>query len=268
MANTQRIAVAALTKGYTNKAEYNMLISRNKALQQVREPDMTVDYLLFHEGNISIGDQQYIRDATPDLDIKFIDVSFEFAYKPSENGKTSGMCKPSCTSDAFSTGYKTMCRFWLHRFLEYTSEYDYVVRIDEDCVVRSLPLSSMVKDMQGSDNVYLTPCLMDVDGAEVVMGLNQLSTNFAKEHGLVNPVFNKNPYTNVFILDVNHFKGLAIFHEYCKRIDDTGCIYVNRWGDLPMWGIILSMMVPHSKWGVDPRLKYFHGSHFNHINVY
>jgi hypothetical protein len=264
-----RVAVAALTKGYADLNEYKMLISRNISLSKTKNNEgLEVHYILFHEGNITTDHQEYIRKETPDLDIRFIDVSEEFHYIPSNKGISNGICRPTCTSRAFSHGYKSMCRFWLHRFLEYTDGYDYVVRVDEDCIIKSMPLSLIISDMQSRDFVYMTPLLLDADGEEVTMGLDKVSTDFAKDRGLPPPIFNKNPYTNVFIMNSKFFKGNSIFKDFCNVVDDTGCIYANRWGDLPMWGIILSMIMPgsNSKWGVENRIRYYHGSHSNHIN--
>ena len=261
-----KVAIAALTKGYPDCNAYDTLIQRNRSLLYMKTGDLEVYHVLFHEGNISQEHQLYITGKTPSLNIQFIDVSDEFKYVPSYQGCKTGLCKRTEKSDRFSQGYKTMCRFWLHRFLEYTHGYDYVVRVDEDCIVNSLDLKSVIDDMQKSGKVYLTPCLMSEDDYDVVLGLSKLSNGFSEKRGLTCPVYNQNPYTNVFILNVEYFKGLTLFQEYCEEVDKTGCIYINRWGDLPLWGVILSTMVPRDKWDIEKRIKYHHGSHCNNIN--
>ncbi len=263
-----RVVIAALTRGFHDTNAYATLIARNRSLSDVAicDQDLDVHHVLFHEGNISQEHQLYIADKTPSLNLKFVDVSEEFRYVPSDQGCKTGLCKETQGSARFSLGYKTMCRFWLHRFLDYTHDYDYVVRVDEDCVVKSLDLTSIIDDMRSSGKVYLTPSLMSEDSHDVVIGLARFSDRFAQEKGLAHPVYNQNPYTNVFVMNIEYFKCLALYQEYCKEVDKTGCIYINRWGDLPLWGVILSIMVPRDKWAVENRLVYYHGSHCNHIN--
>ena len=59
-----RIAIVALTRGYPDdKSQYQTLIKRNSSIQRsiIQHRDNTVDIILFHEGNISKFDQEYIN---------------------------------------------------------------------------------------------------------------------------------------------------------------------------------------------------------------
>ena len=55
---------SSLTRGYPDdKSQYQTLIKRNSSIQRsiIQHRDNTVDIILFHEGNISKFDQEYIN---------------------------------------------------------------------------------------------------------------------------------------------------------------------------------------------------------------
>ena len=153
----KKIAICILTRGYKSRFQYADLIRRNRAIFKVIEApgeDFSIDYLVFHEGNICKSHQDFIARYSNLPDIKFIDVGYEFQ---SPSNMTSVYCHSTVLSNSFSIGYKAMCRFWSDRFLDYTKEYRYVVRIDEDCIIKNFPLSALIQEMQSSNINYMTP---------------------------------------------------------------------------------------------------------------
>ena len=72
--------------------------------------------ILFHEGNISDKDQNYIINNT-NGQIYFVDVHEVFNIYPGIDG------------------YKIMCKFQMYYLWDYVSDYDYVIRIDEDIFI-------------------------------------------------------------------------------------------------------------------------------------
>ena len=76
---------------------------------------------MFHEGNISKFDQNFINSQSRD-EIKFVDVSQYFQnidIQLKEDNK-------------FTLGYRQMCRFNMYHIWEEVKEYDYILRVDED----------------------------------------------------------------------------------------------------------------------------------------
>ena len=72
---------------------------------------------MFHEGNISKFDQNFINSQSKD-EIKFVDVSQYFQnidIQLKEDNK-------------FTLGYRQMCRFNMFHIWEEVSEYDYILR--------------------------------------------------------------------------------------------------------------------------------------------
>ncbi len=66
--------IATLTRGYTDIEKYSMLIKRNRHIAR-KLKDKTIDILIFHEGNILKEHQAHIKAETPELALKFIDIS-------------------------------------------------------------------------------------------------------------------------------------------------------------------------------------------------
>ena len=98
-----KIAIFALTRGYPNEiTRYDDLLKRNMSIfyNINNKRESPADLILFHEGNISKSDQQYINSHCPE-EIKFINVAKYFSKTtlPQEGGSK------------FNAGYRYMCRF-------------------------------------------------------------------------------------------------------------------------------------------------------------
>ena len=68
-------AVVVLTRGYSDIIHYNNLLLRNKCLEKYYNEN--IDYIIFHEGNISDIHQSYINSKTL-IPFIFINVSDSF----------------------------------------------------------------------------------------------------------------------------------------------------------------------------------------------
>jgi hypothetical protein len=53
---------------------------------------------------------------------------------------------------------------------------------------------------------------------------------------------------------------------FLEEIDKCGCVYSNRWGDLPIWGLILSTLINEEYYEEIKKISYYHGSWNKHIN--
>jgi hypothetical protein len=67
------------------------------------------------------------------------------------------------------------------------------------------------------------------------------------------------------MLDLNFFRQHEITQKFLQEIEKSHGIYSNRWGDAPIWGIILYALA-----GVDfyelSDTGYLHGSHNHYVN--
>ncbi|MFM7675913.1 MAG: hypothetical protein ACKO5F_10085 [Synechococcus sp.] len=124
---TIRVAVAVLSRGHEQLSDYAPLIQRNRALDVAlrhdvgeaatngnpaqangnrSEPTISVEHLIFHEGNITPEQQIYIRARSRLAPLTFIDVSAEFAptlpaqqeseWCPPANPNASPMATNAC----------------------------------------------------------------------------------------------------------------------------------------------------------------------------
>lgn len=283
---TIRVAVAVLSRGHEQLSDYTPLIQRNRALDvalrhnvgeaatndnraQVNgnrsEHAISVEHLIFHEGNVTPEQQIYIRARSRLAPLTFIDVSAEFAPTlPAQ--QESAWCQPTSKSERFSHGYKCMCRFWLDGFLRYTENWDYLVRLDDDCTVAHLDLPHCIQRMQHDGLTYLTPCRQK-DHPDVTVGLEAFLRDFASQENLDHqPSIANCPYTNCAIIDLNHYRQNTRFQRFCQAVHASGCIDINRWGDLPLWGGFLSLESPEQPLNIEDSISYFHGSHRGFVN--
>jgi hypothetical protein len=257
-----KVAIAALTRGYPTFDGYNTLIQRTKAIELCifDESDSleAFDFLFFHEGNFSDAHQEQFRQLFPASAIHFISVS-DYFYNHANHPKISEHCRPSPLADKFPFGYKCMCSFWLNGFLSYAANYDYIIRIDEDCILQHARLSAYIKEMQVTRSVYSSTSFKSVEPKEVTDGLHEFCTNFAARNKTrsMGEVPEYLPYTNFSIFDVKYYTRSSLFSRFCEEVHRSGCIFINRWGDLPLWGYYL--MISHDTVFFPRDLIYKHG---------
>lgn len=256
---TIKSCIAALTRGYETFDKYSDLIKRNKAIE-THLNDKTIDILLFHEGNITHEHQILIAKETPLLTILFVNI-LGGAFK---NEKASVAFDKETAR--FSLSYRHMCSFWFVDFWNFVKEYDYLLRIDEDCFVEcnldkifvSLQQYTFIAGHQGHDAGFVTK------------GLNAFSLAFIQRHlnypfKSRTPKSPSGPYTNLFALDLK-IRNNEIFQQYIADVDKSNYIYERRWGDLPLWGEMIYYIFGTSNIMIDKNIKYFHGSHRAQVN--
>ena len=250
--------IAALTRGYDTFDKYSDLIKRNKAIE-THLNDKTIDIVLFHEGNITHEQQILIAKETPALTILFVNILGD-AFKKE---------KASVIFDAdtarFDLSYRHMCSFWFIDFWKFVKEYDYLLRIDEDCFVEcnldrifiGLKTYKFIAGHQGHDAGFVTKGLTAFFLAFIQRHPYHYYTNI--------PKYPSGPYTNLFGINLS-IRNKRIFQQYIADVDKSKYIYERRWGDLPLWGEVIYYIFGKDTMLIDKNIKYFHGSHNAQVN--
>jgi len=151
-------------------------------------------------------------------------------------------------SEQFGIGYKHMCRLWFSALWPYLTEYDFILRTDID--------NKYLHGAWPTDIHYFgTVACVGEDSGDVTVGLSETIWKH-----LVQPK-KRYPYTNVMFVNVTWAATDMNLQKIFQRVEETSCICINRWGDLPLWGETLSRL------GLRPELisgwKYTHTSHEN-----
>jgi len=248
-----------LTRGYKDIQKYDDLIKRNNHISQHLR-DKSIPNVIFHEGNITVEHQTYIRAQTPELETEFIDVS-NVCFQPEKKNI------PFEEAEGFDMGYRHMCSFWFVNFFDVV-KYDQLLRIDEDCFVTT-NLDAIFVELD--TYTFITAICAD-DDDYVTKGLNQFSLDFMHAHA--NHAFKnystrnpRGPYTNFFALSLTNIRNNTMFQKYRESVDANNFIYKRRWGDLPLWGEVICYIFGNESMKIDPTIQYFHGSHKVKVNA-
>lgn len=252
-------AIALLTRGYKTLKEYDLLIERNRAIE-IHMNDKykeSIDFLVFHEGNITKEQQIYIQGETPKISLTFVNIETSFrkildvqVHPPTQR---------------FPLSYRNMCNFWFCEFWNYVEKYHKLIRIDEDCIMKSNPFE-MLEQLNEKVCVYGH---WSHDDTFVTCFLNEFTMNFLKKKGYnhVEPRTPGGPYTNVFGINLQYLHNTPYVQQYKNEIQKSNNIYIYRWGDLPLWGEIFRYFFDkeHSTLLSD-KIQYYHGSHKIKVN--
>lgn len=245
-------AIVLLTRGYNILEKYNELIKRNIAIENNLN-DKSIDILIFHENNITFQQQKYIKSKTNSLNIIFISIIEKGFLKEKENIEIYEKTK------LFKIGYRHMCSFWFVNFWDYVKDYDLILRIDEDCII-NFNIDNLLYELNNKVCIY-GDWVDDCD--YVTFGLNNFTMNFFNTRNTHNP---SGPYTNIIAFNLNILRENNLLKKYINEINNKNYIYKYRWGDLPLWGEVLTYLYTEKDHVCSSKIKYYHGSHNVYIN--
>jgi len=227
-------AIVALIRGYKDQDGYKTLINRNTAVERFFGDKYPL--VFFHEGNIKQRDQLHIKGQTPTLNMSFVDIS-----------------------DRWTGGYEGMCRFYAYDLWEVCQYYEYIMRIDEDCIL-------LERDRDPFDNIGGNVYLKSVFFAESHSETNAtLPQEIERITGREKATFynDKFVYTNVSLSSVKFWREGEVA-DVLQLLAKSKEQRRNRWGDLPMLGSLLNIYAP-DRIGTLTGIRYAHMSHANVI---
>jgi hypothetical protein len=257
-------AVVVLTRGYKEISKYNKLILRNINIHKNLN-DLSIEIIIFHEGNILENHQNYIKSGTPLLNIKFINVQGK-----GEAFNDKSYLRRSPLSSIYPIGYCHMCSFWFVNFWNFVENYDYILRIDEDCII-DFNICDIFNTLEQKVACYGTWVR---DDPEYVKGLHEFNMWFFKKNNfpMVSSI-NENyydkinvnwtakvsgPYTNIIGLNLSKLRNNENIKKYIETIKYSDYIYIHRWGDLPLWGTVLEYFFSKDEHIKLKNIKYIH----------
>lgn len=240
----KKSACFVLTRGYSfrQKHKYLLLIVRNWAARRILNREFEVlDFLIFHEGNISRFDQHMIRILSFNLRIVFVDISEIFSI-PRDFVWTG--------NSKYSLGYSLMCRFNYLQVWQFLGDYEWVIRVDEDCILKSIPKI----DSLGNFTVGAI-------ARESHEPTNSTLPTFLESLDVGHLYDQKFPYTNVYITKPKHWLQPDV-QDFLEKVGSESVCLEYRWGDLPILGVTAKKFLNWDwKEGFSKDLVYWHRSH-------
>ena len=133
----------------------------------------------------------------------------------------------------FSMGYRHMCRFFAGEIFKdsFFDNVNYLLRIDCDSYFTGKIEKDIFKVMQDTKSVYASVG-EDTDMDYVVEGLHDFCDNhFNVKRNDIR--YNGMYQTHFELVDFKWFK-MREYLDFYNKIDETGNIYIKRWGDAPI----------------------------------
>ena len=234
-------AIVVLTRGYDQHAGYSQFITRGRALSSMPWAH-NVDHLVYHQGDVAPEQQEYLRQATK-LPMEFINITWAFnagwqrVYAENPNATWAEKCPNKDHGSHFGFGYRTMCDWWSRLFLSdpVLKNYKSMMRIDEDITVTDMSKEWTFPNVSThyAANEWNTNCNeRGGDSLAATRGLHELL------FGESTATF-CSPFTEVFWINLEWARSSEALAQMMTDVDLSGCLYANRWGDLPLWGAFL-----------------------------
>uniref|UniRef100_A0A0G4FDH2 Methyltransferase domain-containing protein n=1 Tax=Chromera velia CCMP2878 TaxID=1169474 RepID=A0A0G4FDH2_9ALVE len=290
-----RKAIAVLQRGSLSgqgDQVFLNLVYRTVSLLE-REWSLGYEHIILHEGDILEDAQERIRSAVgaqlasdvrkrgAALRLQFCDVSDVWRGRNSQLSEETEEklakaarlgCAPTELSRKFPVGYKGMCAFWFADFARSSclSRFEFVWRIDDDILLTG-PANvddPAVVHLRGES---VPGPLTLLGGAElgpydeegVMRGMSSLFSSFAEQdqhrrlqwHPPQGGFWNS-LRSNVMLFNMSWVRSYEV-QKLVVAVDDSDCIWTNRWGDEPLWGAVQRIL------GLDTRSLLVSVPHFH-----
>ena len=244
-------AIVCLTRGYNNIFQYETLIKRNNKIYENFNKRYNYPLIIFHEGNITGQQQEYVFRNSNKQEISFVDIKEEFTW-PSEITQIR--------DNRFNLGYRLMCRFHSFYIWEHLKNYDYVLRIDEDGFLEKLDYN--IFEYMEDNNLDYTTCRFMEEYHSLTNNTLPQACEKLLENWTVKD-YNQDedfwiPYTNLYAVKVSFFMQEKV-QSFLKSLVSDQNFLMNRWGDAPVHGITLKAFGANTEFIKD--CIYEHGSH-------
>jgi hypothetical protein len=160
-------------------------------------------------------------------------------------------------------GYRLMCRFHSYYIWQYAAQFDYIMRLDEDCTLTSVafdPIQSLAR--AGGD--FAAACFVkeshDLTNQTLAPFARKLAIALRpgkKEASVYNDAF---PYTNVYVTRTAFWRRPEVQQFLFEVISNDEFVRF-RWGDSPVLGIALNTFAVPTNVYLMSKVGYRHGSH-------
>jgi hypothetical protein len=251
-----KAAIVGLVRGYDNLENYSNLIHRNRLIHRNFNKRFNYPILLFYEGNILPEHQRVISKLTPN--VSFADVSGKaFIALPNipvdSNKSRSGI------------GYKHMCRFYAMQIYEFTKDFEYILRLDDDSFLESTIKYDLFEYMKEQNFIYgfvhkeydyheQTTATLPIFTLEYIKNKN------VKIKCSLNAIDTEYYYSN-FTITQTAFWNKPKVQDYLRAIDESMGIYQFRWGDHVIQTLALKMFGDPQQIHYFQDFRYTHQSH-------
>lgn len=243
--------------GDYRKWQDNIIVLRNKSIDANLKNKC--DFIIFHEGNLNEEHKALILQKSLIYSpIKFVEVS---DYKTLDIEFRKRLMDRS----VYESGYASMCRFWFSTFIDYLSDYDYVIRIDDDCIVDT-NVDQVFEKLK--DKYIVSPQFSEETHR---FGLVEFIKDFLSETNinLANEDMGESfigPYTNYCGFNLSKIRGNSIIMDYIKAVRDSQNIYTKNWQDVSLWGSVMRFFLLDTDYEEMKNVSYFHLSHLSYPN--
>jgi hypothetical protein len=251
-------AIVCLTRGYKSRDGYVDLLRRNAAVYHVinsKRGNNQYPLIIWHEGNISEEDQKWILSHEYNTDVSFINVSGSLNQPGDED-------TAFIDADRFPLGYRRMCRFNTQQIWEWSFRFDYIMRIDEDCILVQSDYDP-IEWVKNKGLVFATSLYSDGSYGPTDKSFPKFVENYIQNNNITprnKTLCNKSiPYTNFFIADVNFWLSNYEIQKFLLSATESPNFIKDRWGDHAVLDAAMNIFNPGT-WVV-PGLQYYHKSH-------
>lgn len=169
-------------------------------------------------------------------------------------------------------GYRFMCHF--HAKMVYQEPIiqglDYLLRLDDDSIIRQPIPYDVFKYMQENDLWYGYRAVQS-EPSRCVKGLHTAASYYVNVTHIIPEFFNTWPlrdtyYTNFEISNTKIWFSQN-YKDFIEYIDRLGGIFYLRWGDAPIKTLGVTMFVPLNKTHLFEDIHYNHGSYDSDMDL-
>jgi hypothetical protein len=186
---------------------------------------------------------------------KYVNINFQFINLAASQYFNINNLKFEDGHPEYTIGYRHMCQLFFSEIFQYLQKYDWYMRLDTDSFIESPIDYNLFHYLEINNKLYGYTAEL-AEWPPVVIGMGEFFINLAQNQNLKTKFFNKlienerynlrQIYNNFEIIKLSYIRSEPV-QLLIKKINESGNIYIKRWGDSPLRTFILSLTVDNTQ---------------------
>jgi peptidoglycan/LPS O-acetylase OafA/YrhL len=252
-------AFFTLIRGGRHMKSYDSFRKRCTSLVPYRNAPAAED-IAFHEGNVPPDIMEHFERK---MDIRFVNVHDYNAFSTPPPHIRKRLF-PVRLQRTYPIGYRHMCRLFAIQWMHILTRYKVVMRVDEDVIVHHMESNPFTFIERRKLN-YAYPFETEEFHKETVLTFQPWVESYMRAQSVhVTIDVSRMFFTNVFITSVSWWLQDDV-QRFLRAVDESGNIYLHRWGDAPIQTSALKIYSPSQRIALF-KMDYTHTSTSNEIS--
>ena len=232
---------------YLSKSDDKTILNLQNSLQK-----LYLNYKCIYDSDVIVFiEHDFPIDVVNKLKSIYANLNFQFINLMASKYFNINNVKFEDGHPEYTIGYRHMCQLFFSEVFQYLQNYDWYMRLDTDSFIESPIQYNLFNYLENNNKIYGYTAEL-AEWPPVVIGMGEYFINLVRNKNIETKFFDKlienerynlrQIYNNFEVVKLSYINSEPV-QSLIKEINESGNIYMKRWGDSPLRTFVLSLTV-------------------------